>query len=100
MTATSWLPILPVIATIVAAGISVWGARRASRDQHDVQSRTVSLDEMQAALEWTGKQLIDLRTLAADQQVRIRVLEEQHLECERDKRNLMREVATLKGHTF
>lgn len=95
-----------VFVTLVAAAGAIWNAhtanrnaRSASQSEANVQYRTVSLDELEKALTFTGEQLKDLREETILLQEQVRKLERAHQECERDKRRLHSEIESLRrGH--
>ena len=91
-----WVQGIGVLVTLVAAVLAAWNAHSANRSQTDVQHRTVSLDELEKALTFTGEQLDDLRTETTRLQGKVRDLEIAHQECERDKRKLHREMDELR----
>jgi len=91
-----WVQGIGVLVTLVAAVLAAWNAHSANRSQTDVQHRTVSLDELEKALTFTGEQLDDLRTETTRLQGKVRDLEVAHQECERDKRKLHREMDELR----
>lgn len=108
-----WIPqLLALVGTLAAAGVAIYQARRtaqaqesASRSEMSVQHRTVSLDEMEKAIKFTGQQLVDLRAESmrqhdqiAHQEVVIHKLELAHEECERDKRRLHWEIDHLRNN--
>ena len=91
-----WVQGIGVLVTLIAAVLAAWNAHSANRSQTDVQHRTVSLDELEKALTFTGEQLEDLRSETTRLQGKVRDLEIAHQECERDKRKLHREVDELR----
>ena len=91
-----WVQGIGVLVTLIAAVLAAWNAHSANRSQTDVQHRTVSLDELEKALTFTGEQLEDLRSETIRLQGKVRDLEIAHQECERDKRKLHREVDELR----
>ncbi len=90
-----WVQGLGVLVTLIAAIAAAWNAHSANRSQTDVQHRTVSLDEMEKALTFTGDQLKDLREETILLQEQVRKLERAHQECEADKRRLRLEIELL-----
>jgi septal ring factor EnvC (AmiA/AmiB activator) len=91
-----WVQGIGVAVTLIAAVLAAWNAHSANRSQSDVQHRTVSLDEMEKALKFTGEQLESLRGQVREQADEIIRLDEQHQQCERDKRRLDREIGELR----
>lgn len=91
-----WVQALGVVVTLVAALAAAWNARSANNSQTEVQHRTVSLDEMEKALTFTGEQLRDLRAQTTLLQEEVHRLQIAHDECQRDNRSLRWEMERLK----
>jgi len=91
-----WVQGIGVLVTLIAAVLAAWNAHSANRSQSDVQHRTVSLEELEKALTFTGEQLEDLRGETTRLQGKVRDLENAHQECEQEKRRLDREIMELR----
>lgn len=92
-----WGNIVAALVTLIVGVTTVFSSNRAHKDSNSIAVRTVSLDEMEKALTWTGAQLSDLRAEVLRQHDEIRELQAQYADCEREKRRLDREIGELRN---